>query len=128
VGLRWRPAGIIHAWPPDIGAADQADYDKVRAPGEERVLDTIREKTKMIHRARRIRGQVEAIERAIEQDMSCSDMLRLIASARGAINGLMAEVLEDYIRTQVIDPLQELDAAHAREAEVLIEVVHCYLK
>jgi DNA-binding FrmR family transcriptional regulator len=111
-----------------LGAADQADRDKVRASGEERVLDAIREKTKMIHRARRIRGQVEAIERALEQEMSCSDMLRLIASARGAINGLMAEVLEDYIRTQIIDPLQELDATHAGAAEELIEILQCYLK
>jgi FrmR/RcnR family transcriptional regulator, repressor of frmRAB operon len=92
------------------------------------VLDTTREKTKMIHRARRIRGQVEAIERALEQEMNCSDMLRLIASARGAINGLMAEVLEDYIRTEVVDPLQQRDAAHALAAEELIEVVQCYLK
>jgi DNA-binding FrmR family transcriptional regulator len=90
---------------------------------EERVLDTIREKTKMIHRARRIGGQVEAIERALEQEMTCSDMLRLIASARGAINGFMAEVLEDYIRTQVVDPSQERDAAHALTADELIEVV-----
>jgi FrmR/RcnR family transcriptional regulator, repressor of frmRAB operon len=92
------------------------------------VLDTTREKTKMIHRVRRIRGQVEAIERALEQELSCSDMLRLIASARGAIGGLMAEVLEDYIRTQVVDPLQELDSAHVLAAEELIEVVQCYLK
>jgi FrmR/RcnR family transcriptional regulator, repressor of frmRAB operon len=102
--------------------------DKVRASGEERVLDTTRGKTKMIHRARRIRGQVEAIERALEQETNCSDMLRLIASARGAINGLMAEVLEDYIRTQVVDPLQERNAALALAAEELIEVVQCYLK
>jgi DNA-binding FrmR family transcriptional regulator len=45
---------------------------------------------------------VEAIERPLEQEVTGSDMLRLIATARGAINGLMAEVLEDYIRTQVV--------------------------
>jgi DNA-binding FrmR family transcriptional regulator len=60
--------------------------------------------------------------------MNCSDLLRLIASTRGATNGLMAEVLEDYIRTQIIDPLQELDSTHARAAEELIEIVQCYLK
>jgi FrmR/RcnR family transcriptional regulator, repressor of frmRAB operon len=92
------------------------------------MLETIREKTKMIHRVRRIRGQAEAIERALEQEMSCSDLLRLIASTRGAINGLMAEVLEDYIRTHVVDPLQESNAAEAAAAEELIEVVQCYLK
>jgi FrmR/RcnR family transcriptional regulator, repressor of frmRAB operon len=126
--LRSRLAGILQAWPPDVGAADHADCDPVQASREERVLDTIREKTKMIHRARRIRGQVEAIERALEQETSCSDMLRLIASTRGAINGLMAEVLEDYIRTYVVNPLQELDATDAAAAEELIEVVQCYLK
>jgi DNA-binding FrmR family transcriptional regulator len=95
---------------------------------EERVLDTNREKTKLVNRARRIRGQVEAIERALEQQVDCSDMLRLIASARGAINGLMAEVLEDHIRTRVIDPLREPDPTRALAAEDLIEVVQCYLK
>jgi DNA-binding FrmR family transcriptional regulator len=134
VGVNWievphllAPSRNNEVLPPDsaqpIGRSRQGP--SVR---EERMLDTIREKTKMIHRARRIRGQVEAIERALEQEMNCSDMLRLIASARGAINGLMAEVLEDYIRTQVVDPSQEMDAAHALAAEELIEVVQCYLK
>jgi FrmR/RcnR family transcriptional regulator, repressor of frmRAB operon len=95
---------------------------------EERVLDTNREKTKMVNRVRRIRGQVEAIERAFDQHVGCSDLLRLIASARGAINGLMAEVLEDHIRTQVVDPLREPDPSRALATEDLIEVVQCYLK
>jgi DNA-binding FrmR family transcriptional regulator len=92
------------------------------------MLDTIREKNKLVNRVRRIRGQVEAIERALEQETGCSDTLRLIASVRGAINGLMAEVLEDHIRTRVVDPLQEPDATRAIAAEELIEVVQCYLK
>jgi FrmR/RcnR family transcriptional regulator, repressor of frmRAB operon len=95
---------------------------------EERVLDTNREKTKMVNRARRIRGQVEAIERALEHETGCSEVLRLIASARGAINGLMAEVLEDHIRMRVVDPLREPDTTRAIAAEELIEVVQCYLK
>jgi DNA-binding FrmR family transcriptional regulator len=95
---------------------------------EERVLDTVREKTKLMNRVRRIRGQVEAMERALEQEIGCPEMLRLIASARGAINGLMAEVLEDHIRTRVVDPLREPDQTRAIAAEELIEVVQCYLK
>jgi FrmR/RcnR family transcriptional regulator, repressor of frmRAB operon len=95
---------------------------------EERVLDTTREKTKLVNRVRRIRGQVEAVERAFEQDAGCSDILRLIASARGAINSLMAEVLEDHIRTRVVDPIREPDTTRAIATEELIEVVQCYLK
>ena len=54
---------------------------------------TIREKTKLLARVRRIRGQVEAVERALEEEVGCADVLQVIASVRGAINGLMAEVI-----------------------------------
>jgi DNA-binding FrmR family transcriptional regulator len=92
------------------------------------VLDTTRQKTKLLNRVRRIRGQVEAVERALEQEIGCSDVLQLIAGARGAINGLMAEVLEHHIRMQVVDPLREPEAERARAAEELIDVIHSYLK
>jgi DNA-binding FrmR family transcriptional regulator len=92
------------------------------------MLDTTRQKTKLLNRVRRIRGQVEAVERALEQEIGCSDVMQVITSARGAINGLMAEVLEDHIRTQVVDPLREPDEQRALAAEELINVVQCYLK
>jgi DNA-binding FrmR family transcriptional regulator len=95
---------------------------------EEIVLDTTRERTKLVNRVRRLGGQVEAIERALEQEIGCSEVLQLIASVRGAINGLMAEVLEDHIRTRVVDPLRESDAERALAAGELINVVHSYLK
>lgn len=100
----------------------------MKHPGEERVLDTIRDKTKLIHRVHRISGQVDAIERALEQDHACPDTLRLIASARGAINSLMAEVLEDFIRTRVADPSHGPGTARALATEELIDVVQCYLR
>jgi FrmR/RcnR family transcriptional regulator, repressor of frmRAB operon len=95
---------------------------------EGRVLDTTREKTKLVNRVRRIRGQIEAVERALEREIGCSEMLRIITSARGAINGLMAEVIEDYVRVRVADPLREPDTERALAAEELIDIVHSYLK
>lgn len=89
---------------------------------------TIREKTKLINRVRRIRGQVEAVERALEQEIGCADVLQLIAGARGAINGLMAEVMEDHIRMHIVDPAWQPDAERAHAAEELIDVVRSYLK
>jgi DNA-binding FrmR family transcriptional regulator len=88
---------------------------------------TIHEKQKLLNRTRRLRGQVEAIERALDADAGCTAVLQLISAARGAINGLMAEVLEDHIRLHVVDParspsLEEIDAA-----EELIEIVHTYV-
>jgi DNA-binding FrmR family transcriptional regulator len=87
---------------------------------------TIREKHKLLQRVRRIRGQVEAIERALDQEIGCTDVLQLIASVRGAINGLMGEVMEDHIREHVLGAVGERE--RSRGAEVLIDVVRAYLK
>jgi len=92
------------------------------------VAHTIREKSKLIARVRRIRGQVEAVERALEAETGCGDVLQLIASVRGAMNGLMAEVMEEHIRLHVVDPAPAADADRARGAEELIDVVRTYLK
>lgn len=89
---------------------------------------TTREKTKLLNRVRRIRGQVEAVERALESELGCAEALQLIASVRGAMNGLMAEVMEDHIRLHVIDPRRERDPERARGADELIDVVRTYLK
>ena len=89
---------------------------------------TVREKVKLLNRVRRIRGQIEAVERALEQEIGCSDVLQLIAGARGAINSLMAEVIEDHVRVHVIDPENEPDIERAHAVEELIDVVRSYLK
>ena len=77
---------------------------------------------------RRIRGQIEAVERALEHEIGCSNVLQLIARARGAINGLMAEVIEDHVRIHVLAPADALDAERANAAEELLDVVRSYLK
>jgi len=92
------------------------------------VVHTIREKNKLLARVRRIRGQVEAIERALETEIGCADVLQVIASVRGAMNGLMAEVMEDHIRFHVVDPAREPNSQRAQGAQELIDVVRTYLK
>jgi DNA-binding FrmR family transcriptional regulator len=99
-----------------------------KQPPEPSVTHTIREKTKLLNRVRRIRGQIEAVERALEQEIGCADVLQLIAGARGAINGLMAEVMEDHVRAHLIDPAHEPDPQRAHAAEELIDVVRSYLR
>ena len=64
---------------------------------------TTRQKQKLLNRVRRIRGQMEAVERALEEEKGCADVLQLIEGVRGAINGLMAEVIEDHIQLHVAD-------------------------
>ena len=89
---------------------------------------TIKYKEQMLARVRRVRGQIEAVERALEQEKGCSAVLHLVVAARGAMNSLMAEVIEDHIRMHVVDPARERNGGRARGAEELIEVVQAYLK
>jgi len=89
---------------------------------------TIEEKTKLLQRVRRLHGQVDAIERALEADVDCAEVMQLTVSVRGASSSLMAELLEDHIRVHVSDPANERDRERAKGAKHLIEVVHAYLK
>jgi DNA-binding FrmR family transcriptional regulator len=96
--------------------------------GASSVSHTVREKTKLLNRVSRLRGQIEAIERALEREVECAEILQLIASARGAMNGLMAEVMEDHIRLHVLAEHCDANSEQARGAEELIDVVRAYLK
>ena len=87
---------------------------------------TTRQKSKLLARVRRIRGQVEALERALEAEHGCAEVLQQIAAVRGAINGLMVEVMEDHIETHLAD--SESDARRRQGADELIEVVRAYLR
>lgn len=90
---------------------------------------TVRDKKKLLNRVRRIRGQIDAIERLLDEGAEdCTSVLQTIASCRGAINGLMAEVIEGHIRHHVIDPDHKPTAGQSEAAEELIDVVKTYLK
>ncbi|MGI4844723.1 MAG: metal/formaldehyde-sensitive transcriptional repressor [Janthinobacterium lividum] len=88
---------------------------------------TAREKAKLLARVRRIRGQVEAIERALEAEAGCAEVLHLLAASRGAMNGLMAEVIEDHVREHLA--ARDLtEAERGAGADELLEVIRAYLK
>ena len=89
---------------------------------------TIRHKTKLLNRVRRLRGQIEAVERAVEAETECIDVMQQVVSIRGAVSSLMAELMEDHIRFHVSDPAHDRDKNRAKGSEQLIEVVHSYLK
>jgi DNA-binding FrmR family transcriptional regulator len=91
-------------------------------------MHTIREREKLIARVRRIRGQVEAIEKAIVAEEECSKVLTTVAAARGALTSLTAEILEDHVRFHVMDPEAKANSKRVRAAEELIDVVRAFLK
>jgi DNA-binding FrmR family transcriptional regulator len=86
------------------------------------------EKQKLLNRVRRLKGQLDAIERTVEQEGRCIDLLQQITAARGAMNGLLAVVLEDHIRSHLVpvddDPAEKVGDAR----EQLIDIVHSYFK
>lgn len=88
---------------------------------------TERDKQKLVARIRRIRGQVDAIERSLSTGDDCADVLMLLANIRGGINSLMAEVLEDHIRNHMVTN-EKNSAAPVELAEDLIDLVRAYLK
>ncbi|MEJ3663822.1 metal/formaldehyde-sensitive transcriptional repressor [Pseudomonas fragi] len=81
----------------------------------------------LLTRVRRIKGQAEALEKALEQEAECAAILQQIAAIRGAINGLMAEVLEGHIREHLgadnISLQQRSD-----DLEQVVGVLRSYLK
>lgn len=89
---------------------------------------TIQDKQKLLARVRRIRGQVEAIERALETEAGCDRVMHLLAGARGAMAGLMAEVVEDHVRSHLVDEAAHPGALNTHAAEQLLDVVRTYLR
>ena len=85
-----------------------------------------REKLKLLQRVRKLRGQLDAVERTLTSDDDCGDQLMLLAAVRGGVNGLMGEVLETHIRFHLADGVKEQIAPEL--AEDLIDLVRAYLK
>lgn len=84
-------------------------------------------KQQLVARVRRIAGQMAAIEQAIDREAGCAAILHQVAGARGAINGLMDELLADHVREHVAHP--DLDgAARAAGADELIAVLRRHAK
>ncbi len=92
------------------------------------MVHTIRDRAKLMNRVRRIRGQVSAIEGLLQEEADCERVLQTIAACRGAINGLMAEVVEDHVRFHVIGPDTDPTSDQAQAAEQLVDLVRSYLK
>lgn len=88
---------------------------------------TIHDKKKLLARVRRIKGQMQALETALVEETECAAVLQQIAAVRGAVNGLMAEVLEGHIREHLGAP--DVSPQQRREdLEEVVSAVRSYLK
>ncbi|SPE32588.1 conserved hypothetical protein [Candidatus Sulfopaludibacter sp. SbA3] len=89
---------------------------------------TLEEKKRLLNRVHRIQGQVAAIEKALDQEAECSDVLHNISACRGAMDSLMAEVIEGHIRFHILPPSGAANDEQVRAAEDLVSALRAYLK
>ncbi|ACS83903.1 MULTISPECIES: metal/formaldehyde-sensitive transcriptional repressor [Musicola] len=89
---------------------------------------TIKDKKKLLTRVRRIKGQAEALEKALDSGHSeCLQILQQIAAIRGAVNGLMSEVLEGHIRVHLMNENAD-PAERETDLDAIVAVIRSYLK
>jgi DNA-binding FrmR family transcriptional regulator len=85
---------------------------------------TVDNKKPLLSRVRRLQGQLGSLEKALDADADCSAILQQIAAVRGAVNGLMAEVLEGHMRQHLIPA----DGGDPGELDDVIKVLRSYMK
>jgi DNA-binding FrmR family transcriptional regulator len=88
---------------------------------------TIKEKSALLARVRRIQGQAAGLARALEQETECAAVLQQIAAIRGAVNGLMAQVLEGHLREH-LDAEDRSPQQRQEDLEQVLSVLRSYLK
>jgi DNA-binding FrmR family transcriptional regulator len=89
---------------------------------------TIRDKKKLLNRISRLRGQLDAVDKALSEEAECSQILHILSACRGAMDSLMAELLEGHILRHLTDPARKRSTPQARAAQDLIDVIKSYLK
>ncbi len=89
---------------------------------------TSRDREKLLLRIKRIRGQVDGIQRTLESDDDCFVVLQTVAACRGALTGLMTEIIDGHVRDHILDPSQEPTAEQRKAAEQLLEILRAFLK
>lgn len=85
------------------------------------------EKQKLLSRIKRLGGQITAVERSVVEGHECADILMLLATIRGGVNSLMAEILEDHIQLHLMHPNRGQQSPQEL-TEDLIDLVRAYLK
>lgn len=83
---------------------------------------------KILARVRRIRGQIEGIERAIEEGTDCYAVLQQTAAVRGALNGLMAELIDGHVRHHVLAAPKSETGGQEKGVAELMDIVRSYLR
>tara|TARA_R110002073_G_scaffold211794_7_gene372153 strand:+ start:9765 stop:10040 length:276 start_codon:yes stop_codon:yes gene_type:complete len=91
-------------------------------------MSHVSEDKKIIPRIRRIKGQLEAVERAIEEEKDCFSILQTLSACRGAMNGLMGELIEGHVKEHIMQSPHEPTSPEDKAALDLIKLLKTYWK
>jgi DNA-binding FrmR family transcriptional regulator len=86
------------------------------------------DKDKLLNRVRRIRGQLNAVEKAIDDSSDCAEILQRLVACRGAMSGLVVELLEGHVRAHVVDPEKNPSSRQSKGARELIDILKTYVR
>jgi len=89
---------------------------------------TVRDKTRLVNRMKRILGQAEAVRTALDEERDCTAIMQLVAACRGAMSSLLAELVEEHIRYHMVNADRRPKSAETRATQELIDVVRSYVK
>jgi DNA-binding FrmR family transcriptional regulator len=121
------PTGISNGFHFGCGAAYTIGEYSIKSAGDHFVSHIGDEKTKLLNRLKRLKGQIEAIERLVTADSDCARVLQQATACRGALEGFIGEVIEDHIREHLVDPTAPTSDPRTQAAEELVAIVHSYL-
>ncbi len=89
---------------------------------------TLRDKEKLLNRTRRIRGQIEGVERALVEEKEPYSILQTVAACRGALNGLMLEIIEGHVRLHILDASSPPSTHQDEAVDELMKIVKAFLR
>ncbi len=87
---------------------------------------SIRDKSKIVSRVNRLKGQLDAFAKAIEGEGDCYQVMQLLSSCRGALNGLMGDIIEQHIRDHIVEAENKKVATDS--GEELIDIMKSFWK
>jgi DNA-binding FrmR family transcriptional regulator len=123
-----RSSGKVSAPAENTNAATGANIAmNAKQQSASKIPQGLRDTRGLVNRVKRLRGQIDGVERALGDKAEVSDLLQRITTVRGAIDGLLAEVLEEHVRENLMGDGGKDSVSQQEAAEALIEIIHSYL-
>lgn len=86
----------------------------------------VRDKQKLKARTNKIQGQIVALKKMLDEPNECAAVLQQIAAIRGAINGLMREVIKGHLTEHIVH--EDSQEKREEDLDIILKVLEPYIK